>query len=139
PAAAAEPPPPPSEPQPPEPPRTWTGPNGRFGAITVGIELFVVGALFGFVGWGVWALSHMSSGFVYLLFMYLMVLLVAVGVFALARVIGTLIIVRMMNRTRRSARLSHLAAGALMVYAGIWWLGQVPFIADFMTWISHVF
>jgi hypothetical protein len=79
----------------------------------------VVGLLVLLVGWSSWAytvgLARLSQSAVVLG----LIVGVAIGLFAVLRLAGGLILERMMGRSRRSATFSHLVIGALFVAAGI--------------------
>jgi serine/threonine protein kinase len=123
-----------------EPPRPWGGTDGKFNTLMSGSELSVVGALFAFVCWGIWAIANWrDSGIGIHIFTFVLVLVVAAGVFAMARLLGTLVIVRLLKRTRRTARLSHLATGIFLVLAGIDFLKGVAFLVDFWAWLGEWF
>ncbi|ADD45074.1 serine/threonine protein kinase [Stackebrandtia nassauensis] len=124
---------------PPPPPRPWFGREGKLGALSSGGELSMVGLLFFFVCWGIWALSNLRENFLGHILVLLLWIVLGIAVFAAARAIGTLLLVRWLGRTRESARLSHLASGAFLVYAGIYLLGQVTWITSTLEWISNLF
>lgn len=124
---------------PPPPPRPWLGRSGKLGQLTSGGEISLVGLLFFFVCWGVWALSSLRSSFLGHILVLLLWLVLATAVFTAARAIGTLLLVRWLGRNRESARLSHLASGAFLVYAGIYLMSQVKWLNEFIDWISTWF
>ncbi|MGH8877645.1 MAG: serine/threonine protein kinase [Stackebrandtia sp.] len=125
--------------QPPEPPRPWFGNEGKFSQLTSGGEFSVVGLLFMFVCWGILTLATLRENFIVHILELLLWLVLAVGVFTASRALGTQVLVRWLGRTRRSARMSHLASGAFMVFGGVYMLGHVPFITEFIDWISNIF
>lgn len=127
-------PPPPR--QPPTPSRPWFGRDGKLQALKSGGELSVVGGLFLLLCWAIWVLANALSDFFWYVVVLLFVYIVAAGVFAIARMVGTLVIVRLLGRTRRTARLSHLASGIFLIVVGIEFLKGVGFLVDAWTWIT---
>jgi len=96
-----------------------------------------VGALFAFVSWGIWALSQRSS-LVGPIVAFVLVLIVAVGVFALSRLLGKLILERWLGRIRRSAWAAHLVTGAFLAAAGVQYLRQVEWISSGLSWLRNL-
>lgn len=87
-----------------------------------------MGLLVMLVGWSAWALTAgpaqlSQSGVVLGL-----IVAVAIGLFAVLRLAGGLLLERMLGRSRRSATLSHLIVGAMLVVAGVSLLRQVPWV-----------
>jgi hypothetical protein len=116
--------------------RPWHGPTGEgVASLKKGWQFTAVGAGFAFVSWGLWALSNHGSvstpftGFI-------VVLAVASGVFALTRLLGRLILVRRMGRTRRTARVAHALTGLYLAAAGVAYLRQNPWVIDLITWLN---
>ena len=135
-----EPPVPTAPPEPPAPKRPWTGPGGKLAALSSGSELSVVGALFAFVCWGLWTWDNFrESTLGWQIFVLVLCFVVAAGVFAIARLIGTILLVRLLGRTRRTARLSHLAAGIFLVLAGVEFLQGVSWFVTAWDWVSGLF
>lgn len=90
----------------------------------------VYGAAVLFVCWALWAgqsgrESLTSSGLVLVL-----ILLVAVGLFAVSRLAGGIILEKLLSRTRRGAVLSHVAIGLFLAFAGVSLLRQVDWVID---------
>ena len=126
------------EPQSGGPRRPWTGPGGKLSSLSGGSEFTVVGVLFAFVCWGVWVIDNIRSSVVAHILYFVVVLVVAAAVFAIARLVGTLVLVRLLRRNRRTARLSHLAAAAFLVITGIGFLSNVSFINNAINWLSNM-
>jgi hypothetical protein len=122
-----------------EPRRPWSGPEGKFAALSGGGEFSIVGALFAFICWGVWAFANSRASMVAHILYLVLVLVVAVAVFAMARLLGTLVLVRLFRRTRRTARLSHLTTGVFLVITGIGFLSNVGWVMDTTNWIKNLF
>jgi hypothetical protein len=98
-----------------------------------------IGALFAFVCWGVWAVSARDADLVGPVLAFLLVLIIAAGVFTLSRLLGRVILERSLRRIRRSAWGSHLATGVFLIGAGIAYLGQTPWVVDAWTWFKELF
>ncbi|MBA3488292.1 MAG: hypothetical protein H0T78_01905, partial [Longispora sp.] len=105
-----------------------------------GWELSLSGAALAFVCWGIWAADGDTSSIFPKLQTLLFVLVVAAGLFALCRLIGLLILVRWLGRTRRTARLSHLAASIFLVLVGLQYLSRAGWLYGLMDtlngWLS---
>lgn len=88
----------------------------------------VVGGIVLLVCWALWALETGAdrldgSGLVLVL-----IFGVAVGLFGLCRLVGSIVLEKMLSRTRRSAVLSHLAIGLFLALAGFSLLRQVQWV-----------
>ena len=70
---------------------------------------------------------------------FLIVLGVAAGVFGLSRLLGRLLLVQRLGRTRRTARVAHAVTGVFLVVAGIGFLQQTPWVVDVFTWFRGLF
>ena len=68
-----------------------------------GGEWSFAGLLFAFVCWGIWALSSDGESLTTPIVVFIVSVLVAVGVFALARLVGRLVLERQLGRVRRTA------------------------------------
>lgn len=98
-----------------------------------------MGVLFAFVCWGIWAISARDADLVGPVFAFLLVLIIAAGVFTLSRLLGRVILERSLGRLRRSAWGSHLATAVFLVGAGIAYLGQTAWVVDAWTWVKGLF
>ena len=116
----------------------WFGPDSRLGGSRRGLELSIAGGLFAFVGWGVWALDNKAGSFAAHLVLFLFVLLVATGVFCLARLAGYYVYSRVFRKRRGSARLSHLLTAVFLVLAGIGYFKEVRFVAEGIDWLKSL-
>lgn len=95
----------------------------------------LIGGLFAFVCWGIWAISakgDLTSPVV----TFLLSLLVAAGLFALARLLGFVIWERQLGRIRRGARGAHLVTGLFLVGVGVAYLRQTEWIMDVWNWLT---
>lgn len=85
----------------------------------------VFGLAFLMVCWALWAGQSRTSGAGLVL---ILILLIAVGLFAISRLAGGVILEKVMQRTRRGAVLSHLAIGFFLAVAGFSLLRQVEWV-----------
>ncbi|MBQ1071576.1 hypothetical protein KBX06_00115 [Micromonospora sp. C31] len=101
-----------------------------------GGEWSAAGALFAFVCWGIWAISGGGNlGGPFLIF--LLSLLVAAGLFALARLLGRVVLERQLGRVRRSARGAHLVTAVFLTGLGIAYLQQTEWVVSAWNWITN--
>jgi hypothetical protein len=116
-------------------PAAAQGMSWRWSELRRGGEWTTAALLFAFVCWGVWALSEGGSlGTPFIIFV--VSLIVAAGVFCLARVGGYLVLERSLGRTRRTARGSHLVAALFLVGVGIAHLHMTPWVVDAWNWVA---
>ncbi|MFC4016359.1 hypothetical protein ACFOW4_00120 [Micromonospora sp. GCM10011542] len=101
-----------------------------------GGEWSAAAGLFAFVCWGIWALSGQGDLTGPLLVLVLS-LLVAVGLFALSRLLGRVVLERQMGRIRRSARGAHLVTAVFLAGLGVAWLQQTAWVVSAWNWISN--
>jgi serine/threonine protein kinase len=102
--------------------------------LKLGWELSATGAIFAFVCWGVWAASNRGKLLVPLL-AFCLVLAVAVGVFAICRLLGRLVLVQRLGRVRRSAKAAHAITGLFLAGAGVAYLRSTTWVVDLFTWL----
>jgi hypothetical protein len=122
-----------------EPVRQWHDPtNEDPRTLKLGWEYTGIGAAFAFVCWGIWAALNRGS-LVGPLMGFLVVLAVAGGLFALARLIGRVVLVQRLGRTRRTARGAHAVTGIFLGVAGLAYLGQTPAIVEILVWLKDMF
>jgi hypothetical protein len=107
--------------------------------LRMGSEWTSIGVLFAFVCWGIWVISNRGGDLTGPVFAFTLVLIISVGVFALARVIGRVVLERSLGRVRRSAWGAHLLTGLFLGAAGIAYLGQTPWVVDAWTWVKSFF
>lgn len=100
-----------------------------------GWEWTGLGGLFAFVCWGIWAISERGEGFAVPVLAFVLVLLVAAGVFALSRLLGRMLLERWLGRARRSAWPSHLITGAFLAAVGVEYLRRTAWIVDAVVWL----
>jgi hypothetical protein len=108
----------------------------RWSELRRGGEWTSAAVLFAFVGWGIMAISNRGSLSTQAI-VFVVTLVVAVGVFCLARVVGHLVLERWMGRTRRTARGSHLVTALFLVGVAIADLQQVQWVMDAVHWVTN--
>lgn len=97
----------------------------------------VTGALFAFVGWGIWAISSRGP-LAGPLLTFILSLAVAAGIFALCRIIGRVVLERQLGRVRRSAWASHLVTGLFLFGVGIAFLRQTEWVVSVWNWMVNL-
>lgn len=100
-----------------------------------GGEWSAVGALFAFVCWGIWAISGRGDLSAPLL-TFVLSLLVAVGLFALSRLLGRVIWERQLGRVRRGARGAHLVTAVFLAGVGVAYLRQTEWVVSAWNWVT---
>ncbi|MET7808047.1 hypothetical protein [Micromonospora chersina] len=120
----------------------WTGdssprrPMGwHLAQLRRGGEWSAAGALFAFVCWGIWAISGRGDLTAPLL-TFVLSLLTAVGLFALARLLGRLVLERQLGRVRRSARGAHLVTALFLAGVGVAYLQQTEWVVSAWNWVT---
>ena len=103
-----------------------------------GREWGVLGLVSSFVCWGIWAIWDGGS-FLGAFLTYVVTLVVAAGLFALARLVGRLVLERQLHRVRRSARGSYLIVGAFLIAVGFAYLSQTEWVMGVWGWIKSNF
>jgi hypothetical protein len=103
-----------------------------------GGEWTSIGLLWAFICWGIWAVSVRGADLLVPALAFALVLLVAGGVFALSRLVGRVILERMLRRLRRSAWGAHLITGLFLFAAGVAYLGQTQWVVDGWAWLRGV-
>jgi serine/threonine protein kinase len=103
-----------------------------------GSEITGFGLVFAFVCWGIWSIASGTTGMVDRFLIFVVVLLVGAGIFALSRLLGRLVWERLMGRIRRNARGAHAITAAYLAAAGIGFLGQTPWVVAFWGWLERL-
>lgn len=96
----------------------------------------ITGAIFAVVCWGIWAassLGNLGSPIATLV----ITSLVAVGLFALARLVGRVVWERQLGRVRRSARGAHLVTAVFLVAVGVAFLRQTEWVVASWNWLIN--
>lgn len=116
---------------------SWYRPSrASLRSLSDGWGFTATGLLIAFCGWGVWAAAGRGA-IAAPLVGFGIVCAVAAGVFALCRVLGRVILVGLLHRTRPHARFAHLLTGLFLTAAGIAYLGQTSWIRDGWAWIQE--
>lgn len=100
-----------------------------------GGEWSFAAAVFAFVGWGIWAISGGAQNLLSPALVFVLILAVAAGIFALARLVGRLVLERRLGRPRRSARGAHLVAALFLTGVGFAYLRQIGWVMDAYNWV----
>jgi hypothetical protein len=116
---------------------SWYRPSrASLRSLSDGWGLSATGLLLAFCGWGVWAAAGRGE-IAAPLVGFGIVLAVAVGVFALSRLLGRIVLVGLMRRGRPHARWAHLLTGLFLSAAGIAYFGQTSWIIDGWRWVQE--
>jgi hypothetical protein len=94
--------------------------------------------IFAFISWGIWVLSTEGSMTTPII-VFVTSVLVAVGVFALARLVGRLVLERQLGRVRHTARGAHMASGVFLIGVGLAHLQQTEWVMTAVHWVTGVF
>ncbi|MEU8237449.1 DNA-directed RNA polymerase II [Actinoplanes missouriensis] len=94
--------------------------------------------IFAFVSWGIWVLSSGGS-WITPIIVFITSLCVAAGVFALARLVGRLVLERQLGRQRHTARGAHMAAGVFLIGVGLAHLQQTSWVMTAFHWVTGLF
>lgn len=105
-----------------EPQHPLLGPPG---SLSKGLELSIIGGLFSLIMWLMWSVQEGLENLRNQVVGYVVVLVVAVGLFFLFRVLGGMFWGRTLGAKRRTSRLSHLLTGAFLFIVGLSYLDQL--------------
>lgn len=100
-----------------------------------GGEWSTTGGLFAFVCWGIWAISARGD-LVTPVVTFVLTLFVAVGLFALSRLLGRAVLERHLGRVRHSARGAHLVTGLFLAAVGLGYLRQTEWVVNLWNWFT---
>ncbi|MEV4756051.1 hypothetical protein AB0J86_13185 [Micromonospora sp. NPDC049559] len=100
-----------------------------------GGEWSAIAGIFAFVCWGIWAISSRGdlTGPVVT---FVLTLLVAVGLFALVRLLGRVILERQLGRVRHTARGAHLVTALFLAVVGVAYLRQTEWVVNAWNWVT---
>jgi hypothetical protein len=90
--------------------------------------------LFAFVCWGIWAIST-TGDLTTAVIIFVVSVLVAGGIFALARLVGRVVLEKQFHRVRRTARGSHLITAVFLVGVGLAHLQQTAWVMTAFHWV----
>jgi hypothetical protein len=96
------------------------------------------GLIVAFSGWGVWAAALRGTGTSAMSGLIFM-LVVAAGLFTLARFFGYLVIEQILRRSRLHARWAHFITGLFLTVAGVSYLVNTTWLADAGDWFRDGF
>jgi hypothetical protein len=99
-----------------------------------GGEWTTAALLFAFVCWGIWAISS-DGNLTTSVIVFVLSLCVAVGLFALSRLVGRIVLEKQFHRVRRSARGAHLVASIFLVGVGVAHLQQTDWVMTAYRWV----
>jgi serine/threonine protein kinase len=91
------------------------------------------GGIVAFLCWSVWALSNWGRSPLLDALAFLVVLGVALGLFALERLVGRIVLVRWLGRERHTARLSHIGVAVFLLAVGYAYLRLVPWLHGLLS------
>ncbi|WP_144121104.1 hypothetical protein [Catellatospora sichuanensis] len=111
----------------------------RMRQLKAGGRWSVAGAIFLLVSWGLFAASAgADSDHGTATLALVLIFVVAVGLFALSRLVGGVVLEKIMGRTRRSAWLSHAVIGLFLVVAGAQYLRSISWVVDAWNFLRGV-
>ncbi|MBV1856747.1 hypothetical protein [Catellatospora tritici] len=109
----------------------------RLRQLRIGGRWSVAGAVFLLVCWGLWTASSDGDHATATLALVLS-LVVAVGIFGLSRLVGSVVLEKLMGRSRRGAWASHLTVGLFLVIVGFSYLSQIEWVVDAWNFLRGV-
>jgi hypothetical protein len=119
-------------------PRDARIPGEELRQLRRGFEFSLFGALFAFVCWGLWAIS--SGGDLRSpIAIFVLTMMVAVGLFFLARLLGRVVWERQFGRVRRSAKGAHAVVGLFLGAIGVAYLRQIEWVVTAWNWVTGQF
>lgn len=110
----------------------------RMRQLKIGGRWSVAGAIFLLVCWGLFAASATDGDHSQATLALLLVFVVAAGLFALSRLVGSVVLEKMMGRTRRGAWLSHAFVGLFLAAAGFSYLSTISWVVDAWNFLRGV-
>jgi len=93
--------------------------------------------LFAFVCWGIWAIST-TGDLTTASIIFVVSVLVAGGIFVLARLVGRVVLEKQFHRVRRTARGSHLITAVFLVGVGLAHLQQTAWVMRAVNWVLEL-
>jgi serine/threonine protein kinase len=94
-----------------------------------------IGAIIAFLGWSAWAIANRGNSMLMPVLAFVLVLLVAAGLFTVLRLVGRVVLERWLHRQRRTATLSHMGTGLFLAAVGVDYLRQTPWVMSIWTWL----
>jgi hypothetical protein len=121
----------------PQPKISWRRPSRPWlRSLSDGWGFSGTGLLVLFCGWGIWAAAGRGQIAAPLVGLGIVVA-VGVGVFALSRVIGRILLAGVLRRARPHARYAHFLTGLFLALAGVAYFGHTTGIADGLDWVRE--
>lgn len=118
-----------------QPPVSWRRPSrASLRSLADGWGFSATGLLVLFCGWGIWAAAGRGT-IAAPLVSFGIVVAVAVGVFVLSRLIGRIVLARLLRRPRLHARYAHFLTGLFLAAAGVAYFSRTTWIADSIDWV----
>lgn len=102
----------------------------RLRNLRTGGRFSLLGAAVLLVCWTLWAAQSPRGGLANEGLILFLIVAVAMGLFGVSRLVGGIVLEKMLKRTRRTARLSHLAIGVFLTLAGLSLLSQVEWLIN---------
>jgi hypothetical protein len=121
-----------------EPPVPHRSMSWRMSELRRGGEWSSAALLFAFVCWGIWVISTDGDRTTPVI-VFILSLIVAGGLFALARVVGHVVLERQLGRVRRTARGAHLVTALFLTGVGVAHLRQTEWVMDAYRWVLGQF
>jgi serine/threonine protein kinase len=94
-----------------------------------------IGAIIAFLGWSAWAIANRGNSMLMPVLAFVLVLLVAAGLFTVLRLVGRVVLERWLHRQRRTATLSHMGTGLYLAAVGVDYLRQTSWVMSIWTWV----
>ena len=107
--------------------------------LRLGGEWSTAAVLFAFVCWGIWTISTDGDSLMTPVLVFALSLMVALGLFALSRLLGRIVLERQFGRVRRTARGAHLVASVFLVGVGLAFLRQTDWVMSAWNWVAGTF
>lgn len=124
-----------SAPYAPVPPRPRLRLRDQLRQLRPGGKWSVMGTLFAFVCWGIWAISSQGN-LASPILAFVLSLCVAAGLFGLCRMLGRVVLERQLGRVRRSATASHITTAVFLVGVGVAYLRQTEWVMSVWSWLT---
>ncbi|WP_212826674.1 hypothetical protein [Catellatospora sp. TT07R-123] len=110
----------------------------RLRQLRTGGRWSVAGAVFLLVCWGLWSASSRDGDHATAALALLLALVVGVGLFGLARLVGSVVLEKVMGRTRRGAWAAHATVGLFLVVVGGSYLSQIEWVVNVWNFLRGV-
>ncbi|MDI1464321.1 hypothetical protein QEZ54_25445 [Catellatospora sp. KI3] len=110
----------------------------RLRQLRVGGRWSVAGAVFLIVCWGLWSASSSDGDHASATLALVLALAVGIGLFGLSRLVGSVVLEKLMGRTRRGAWASHATVGLFLVIVGFSYLSQIEWVVDAWNFLRGV-